>query len=86
MVKAVLDRVFIRLDKQEKRTEGGIILTDGHDTERTVGTVEEIGPDVKADIKPGDRVLFHIFDELPTYDPDVVVVRESSLLGILTDD
>lgn len=86
MVKAVLDRVFIRLDKQEKKTEGGIILTDGHETERTIGTVEGIGPDVKADIKLGDRVLFHVFDELPTYDPDVVVVRESSLLGILTDD
>ena len=50
MVKAVLDRVFIRLDKQEKKTEGGIILTDGHETERTIGTVEGIGPDVKADI------------------------------------
>ena len=82
MVKAVLDRVFIRLDKQEKKTEGGIILTDGHE----IGTVEGIGPDVKADIKLGDRVLFHVFDELPTYDPDVVVVRESSLLGILADE
>ena len=78
MVKAVLDRVFIRLDKQEKKTEGGIILTDGHETERTIGTVEGIGPDVKADIKLGDRVMFQVNDEQPTYDPEVVEERETS--------
>ena len=86
MVKAVLDRVFIRLDKQEKKTEGGIFLTDGLLTEWAIGSVVGLGPDVNADIKLGDRVLFHVFDELTTYDPDVVVVRESSLLGILTDE
>lgn len=86
MVKAVLDRVFIRLDKKEQKTKAGIILTDALKSEKTIGKVEGIGPDVKADIKIGDKILFHVFDELPTYDPDVVVVRESSLLGIVTDE
>mgnify|MGYP002315820133 CR=1 FL=1 len=44
MVKAVLDRVFIRLDAKEKTTSGGIILTDSHEGEQTIGTVEAVGP------------------------------------------
>ncbi len=85
MVKAVMDRVFIRLDPKPAATEGGIFLTDDHDSERTIGTVEGIGPEVNC-VKPGDRVLFHVFDELPSYDPDVVVVRQNSLLGVFEND
>ena len=84
MVKAIMDRVFIRLDKEET-TKGGIILADTIENPRTTGVVESIGEDVKS-VKVGDRVLFHCFDELPTYDPDVVVVRENSLLGVFEDE
>lgn len=84
MVKAILDRVFIRLEKKDKVTEGSILLTDNAEAERTIGIVESVGADVRS-VKVGDKVLFHIFDELPTYDPDVVVVRESSLLGIFEE-
>lgn len=85
MVKAILDRVFIRLDNKETATQGGIILTDIHQPERTIGIVESIGPDVNC-VKVGDKVLFHVFDELPTYDPDIVVVRQNSLLGVFEND
>ncbi len=80
-----MDRVFIRLDKAEKKTEGGIILTENHEDEKTIGVVESVGEEVTC-VKAGDRVLFHVFDELPTYDPDVVVVRQNSLLGVFVDD
>lgn len=85
MVKAIMDRVFIRLDEKKKKTEGGIILTDDAEEERNIGIVESIGEKVKS-VKVGDKVLFHKFDDLPTYDPNVVVVREYSLLGILNDE
>ena len=85
MVKAIMDRVFIRLDEKKKKTEGGIILTDNAEEERNIGIVESIGEKVKS-VKVGDKVLFHKFDDLPTYDPNVVVVREYSLLGILNDE
>lgn len=81
-----MDRVFIRLDKKETATKGGIFLPETVDSDRNIGTVESIGEGVKANIKVGDRVLFHPFDELPTYDPDVVVVRENSLLGVIEDE
>lgn len=85
MVRAITDRVFIRLDQKPAATSGGIFLTDGYEPERTIGTVESIGPDVTG-VKVGERVLFHVFDELPSYDPDVVVVRQNSLLGVFDDD
>ncbi len=80
--KPVTDRVAIRLEPKEERTKGGIIVADTIEKPRTTGIVEGIGPNVRADIKIGDRVLFHCFDELPTYDPDVVMVRDMSLLGV----
>ena len=83
MVKAIMDRVFIRLEKEEK-TKGGIILADSIESPRTIGVVESVGEDVDC-VKVGDRVLFHCFDELPTYDPDVVVVRQNSLLGVFEE-
>lgn len=79
MVKAIMDRVFIRLDKKTA-IAGGILLPETVVNERTTGVVESVGEEVTS-VRPGDRVLFHIFDDLPTYDPEVVVVRESSLLG-----
>ena len=84
MVKAIMDRVFIRLDKAET-TKGGIILAETIESPRSIGIVESIGEDVSC-VKVGDKVLFHTFDELPTYDSDVVVVRQNSLLGVFEDE
>ena len=84
MVSAIMDRVFIRLEKEET-TKGGIILADTIENPRNIGIVESIGEKVTS-VKVGDKVLFHDFDELPTYDPDVVVVRENSLLGVFEDE
>lgn len=74
---AISDRIFIRLEAPQKSLSG-LILTNN--PERTMGIVESVGPLVTA-VQPGDKVLFHVFDELPTYDPDVVVIRQNSLLG-----
>ena len=30
--------------------------------------------------------MFHVFDELPTIEPDVVALRENSLLAVLEDE
>ena len=36
-------------------------------------------------VKVGDKVLFHKWDDLPSPEKDVVVVRESSLLGVFDE-
>lgn len=74
--RAVSDRLFIRLEKQESPL---ILSASYHRT--NIGTVISVGPLVRA-AKKGDKVLFHPFDDLPSYDPDVVVIRENSLLGL----
>ena len=84
MVKAIMDRVFIRLEAQTAK-QGGILLPDSAQTVRNVGIVESVGEKVQS-VKVGDKVLFHYFDELPSLDPDVVVVREHSLLGVIDDE
>lgn len=79
-MKAVMDRVLIKLDEKEKQ-KGNVLLPDDFEQTRTIGVVLSVGPDVHA-VSVGERVLFHVFDELPTIEKDVVAVRENSLLAV----
>ncbi len=81
---AIGDRVFVRLG-EESKSPAGILLPDNAERPRTTGVVESVGSDVRL-VKAGDKVLFHVFDELPSPDADVVVVRESSILGVWEDE
>lgn len=81
----VTDRVVVRLEPRAEKTDGGIIVAGGIEKPRTVGVVEGIGPEVTADVKIGDKVLFHCFDELPGIDDEVVVIRDNSLLGVIDE-
>ena len=87
MVKAIMDRVFIKLDEPEKIN--GIILTDDVRKPRYIGRVVSVGDSVKS-VKVGDHVVFHVFDDVPvnapTEEKDVVAVREYSLLGVIEDE
>ena len=85
MINAVSDRVFIRLEPDNTVTSGGIILVDDYHHSRNVGVIESIGNLVNS-VRVGDKVLFHRFDELPTHDNDLVVVRENSILGVYEDE
>lgn len=82
-MKAIADRIFIRLAPPEETP--GIILPADIEEPRTVGVVESVGEKVSA-VKPGDKVLFHVFDELEMPEKNLVVVRESSILGVMNDD
>ena len=77
---AIMDRVIIRLEETEKETEGGVLLTDEEIKPKTIGIVQSIGKNVSS-VCVGDKVFFHAFDELPTLEKGIVVVRERSLLG-----
>ena len=83
-LQAIMDRVVIRLDEIQDHTQGGIWLTDDHQQPSTIGTVLSIGENVKS-VTEGDKVLFHAFDELPTPEAGVVVLRERSLLGKIAE-
>lgn len=76
MLKAVSDRIIVRLEKNEK--DGFVIEPEKKYTNR--GTVESVGDKVSG-VKLGDKIVFHCFDELPL-DEDLAVIRQKSLLGI----
>lgn len=77
MLKAVSDRIIVRL-AQEKKTS--IMLPEEkHYTDR--GVVESVGERVSG-VKAGDKVIFHLFDELPLPEDGLVVIRQKSLLGM----
>ena len=85
MINALSDRVFIRLEPDNTTSSGGIILMEDYHHSRNVGVVESLG-NLVASVKVGDKVLFHKFDELPTPEADLVVVRENSILGVYEDE
>lgn len=78
MIKPVMDRIFVRVKPVDK-TSGGIFLTETQTPTR--GIVEAVGPGVTC-VKKGDDILFQQWEELPSYEKDIVVIREKSLLGI----
>ena len=82
MIKAIADRIFVRLEPEQKHNH---LIIDSPQNQRTVGMVESVGERVKL-VKKGDKILFHIFDELPSNEKDVVVLRENSILGVFEDE
>ena len=85
MIQALMDRVFVRLPPMQEKTDGGVIICDEIYKCRTTGEVVSVGEEVKS-VKVGDKILFHVFDELPTLEKDVVAVRESSILGVFENE
>ncbi len=82
MIKAIADRIFVRLEPQEKTSH---LIIDSLQNPRVIGRVESVGERVNS-VKPGDKILFHLFDELPSHQKDVVVLRENSILGVFENE
>ncbi|MBR2137553.1 MAG: hypothetical protein IJ852_06345 [Alphaproteobacteria bacterium] len=80
MLKAISDRIIVSLCES---AQSSLIITDDkaycHE-----GIVRSVGPLVNS-VKIGDRIVFHVFDELPLPQDKLAVIREKSLLGIYTD-
>jgi co-chaperonin GroES (HSP10) len=79
-----LDRVLIRPDEIERRTEGGIIIPETvgelHAMAQSIGTFVDAGPDAYSDYhgpaaKPGDRVAFAKYGGLQVEGKDGKVYR-----------
>ena len=77
MLKAIADRIIVRLDAPEPTS---VIMPENALKTRHQGTVESIGPLVVG-VRAGDHIVFHQFDELELPQKDLVVIRESSVLA-----
>lgn len=58
-VKPLLDRVLVKLDKNEAKTAGGIIIPDTAQEKTQQGIVVEVGDDKEAiKVKAGQKVMY----------------------------
>lgn len=84
-----LDRVAIRREETEKKTEGGIILPEKAQKESNYGIVIAVGPGAfnpdgtrrPVGIKVDDRVLFTDYHTTST-GSDIVIVDEEDILAV----
>ena len=78
MYRAIMDRVIVRLCNADNKSP--IIGTESRYRNR--GVVLSVGPEV-SEVKTGDEIIFHYFDDLPLAQEDIVAIREKSILGIV---
>lgn len=80
MVRPILDRIFVEVEEPKQ----GAIITLEDDSEVKIGKVVAKGCDVR-NVRVGDKVLFFKWDDLPTPDKKITVIREKFVLGICED-
>lgn len=52
------DHILVKIKKQEKKTESGLIIPDTTDSKREIGEVVGISPGAGEAVAVGDRVMF----------------------------
>lgn len=78
------ERILIKPIKEEKRTEGGIVLPDTAKEKPMKAEVIEIGKDVEdIDIKVGDKVIFSKYagTEIKIDDEDYILIDQDDILA-----
>lgn|SRR5687767_872565 len=88
------DRVVLKRVEAEEKTSGGIIIPDTAQEKPQEGEVVAVGPGSRnetgkltpLDVKTGDRVLFGKWSgtEIKIGGEDLLIMKESDLLGVLT--
>lgn len=96
-VKPLHDRVLIeRLEKSEQKSTGGIIIPDTAKEKPVEGKVVAVGDGARSEdgkvtplaVKVGDKVLFGKYSgtDIKIEGNEYLIVRESEILAILTND
>ena len=85
--------VVERIEEQEERTAGGIIIPDTVKEKPTQGKVVAVGPGHRQDdgtivpleVKVGDRILFTKWggNDVKIVDTEYVIMKEDDILGIV---
>lgn len=77
MLKAIADRLIV---KPDKTLPSALIGVENENKFTNQGVVQSIGGNVTL-AAVGEHIMYHRFDELPLPQDDLIVIRESSLLG-----
>ena len=92
-VRPLQDRVIVRrVEEQEQKSAGGIIIPDTAKEKPQEGKVVAVGPGKKEDgkvlslvVKAGDRVLFGKYagTEIKLDGEEHLILREEEILGVI---
>jgi chaperonin GroES len=87
------DRIIVRrMDKEEERSAGGIIIPDTAKEKPQEGKVIAVGPGrredgkiLAVDVKVGDRILFGKYagNEIKLDGEEHLILREEDVLGVI---
>lgn len=88
--KPLSDRVLVKPDSAEEKTESGIIIPDTAKEKPQRGTVVSVGPGkvengqkVEMSVKEGDKVLYGKYagTEITLDGDEYMIMRENDILG-----
>jgi chaperonin GroES len=85
-VKPLLDRVMVKLEKNEAKTAGGIIIPDTAQEKTQQGTVVEIGDDKEViKVKPGQKVMYDKYagTQIKIDGEDHLILKMSDIIAVV---
>ncbi|MEX1011946.1 MAG: co-chaperone GroES [Balneolaceae bacterium] len=91
-IKPLSDRVLVRPDPAEEKTESGIIIPDTAKEKPQRGSVVAAGPGkvengtkVEMSVKAGDQILYGKYSgtEITLDGEEYLIMREADILGIV---
>jgi len=85
-VKPLLDRVMVKLEKNEAKTAGGIIIPDTAQEKTQQGIVVEIGDDKEViKVKPGQKVMYDKYagTQIKIDGEEHLILKMSDILAVV---
>lgn len=86
-IKPLGDNVLVKMKKQEKKTQSGIVLPDTADDEKPqIGEVIATGDDSKKiKVKAGDKIIFAKYSgtEIKVDNEEYLILKSEDILAIV---
>ncbi|MDR0455576.1 MAG: co-chaperone GroES [Treponema sp.] len=87
-VKPLADRVMVKLEKNEAKTAGGIIIPDTAQEKTQQGTVVEVGPGTEKDpiyVKAGQKVMYDKYagSQIKVNGEDHLILKMADIIAVV---
>jgi len=87
-VKPLADRVLVKLQKNEAKTAGGIIIPDTAQEKTQEGVVVEVGPGTekeKITVKKGDKVIYDKYagSQIKINGEECLILKMSDIIAMV---
>jgi len=87
-VRPLQDRVMVKLEKNETKSAGGIIIPDTAQEKTQMGTVVAVGPGTEKDpvtVKTGDKVMYDKYagTQIKIEGEEHLVLRMSDIIAVV---